>query len=96
MHAWGELGTPNHITAAWWVMAAAEGGLSEAQWTLGIMYGRGKGLPRDRNMAMKWIQAAAEGGLTCAGQALIGKNSEMLDLVLGPNGASSPSLAEDQ
>ncbi|MFT5446890.1 MAG: TPR repeat protein [Gammaproteobacteria bacterium] len=46
-----------------WYMLAAEGGLAEAQYNLGIMYATGRGVPLDPDKAAQWYGRAAGQGL---------------------------------
>src|SRR5262245_55047575 len=42
--------------------ARAERGEAEAQSSLGVMYGRGEGVPKDIAESLKWIRKAADQG----------------------------------
>ena len=44
----------------------AEGGDPKAQFTLGVAYGKGEGVPQDYAESMKWFRMAAERGLADA------------------------------
>ena len=48
------------------VRLAAENGDASAQYTLGVMYISGNGVPQDAREAMKWFRLAAEQGQTGA------------------------------
>ena len=41
----------------------AEGGNPEAQFNLGVAYGKGEGVPKDYAESMKWYRKVAEQGL---------------------------------
>ena len=45
------------------VLSRAEQGDAVAQFNLGVMYGRGEGVPEDDAEAVKWYRKAAEQGL---------------------------------
>ena len=49
------------MRAAKWYRAAAEAGIPQAQFNLGIMYRDGRGVPLDYTEAEKWIAMAAKG-----------------------------------
>ena len=49
---------------------AAEQGLANAQFNLGVMYHKGRGVPQSYEEAAKWFRKAAEQGDTKAIQAL--------------------------
>jgi TPR repeat protein len=42
---------------------AADGGLAEAQYNLGVLYEKGLGVSRGRDSAMRWYRLAAERGV---------------------------------
>ena len=52
----------DYITAANWYRKAAEQGLADAQFNLGFMYYKGKGVPQNFAEAAKWYRKAAEQG----------------------------------
>jgi hypothetical protein len=54
---------------------ATEQGNKEAQISLGLMYFRGQGVPRDRTVAFKWIKKSAEQGFYLA-QGFLGSMYE--------------------
>ena len=43
-----------------WFRQAAEQGLAEAQYKLGVMYAEGRGVPEDAEEAVRWFRQAAE------------------------------------
>ena len=45
-----------------WYRMAAEQGLANAQFNLGVMYAEGQGVPEDHAEAVKWYRMAAEQG----------------------------------
>jgi len=48
--------------AAEWFSKAAEQGHADAQYNLGELYNRGRGVKKNKNIALKWYKAAAEQG----------------------------------
>ena len=48
--------------AIWWYQRAATAGHTGAQYNLGLMYLKGKGLPRDAVEGLGWITKAADNG----------------------------------
>ena len=48
-----------------WELLAKQG-IAEAQYNLGLMFSRGKEVPRDDKKAVKWYQLTVEQGLTPA------------------------------
>jgi hypothetical protein len=56
----------NEEHAAHWFRKAADGGLAEAQYNLGLMYERGRGVPKDERDAAAWYSRAAAGGQSAA------------------------------
>ena len=50
------------MTFGEWELLAKKG-IAEAQYNLGLMFSRGKEVPRDDKKAVKWYQLAAEQGL---------------------------------
>ena len=48
-----------------WELLAKQG-IAEAEYNLGLMFSRGKGVPRDDKKAGKWYQLAAEQRITGA------------------------------
>ena len=53
-----------------WYRKAAEQGISSAQYNLGRMYEKGRGVLKDKNEALKWYKQAAEKGNADAQKAL--------------------------
>ncbi|KAF9079759.1 hypothetical protein BGX23_003304 [Mortierella sp. AD031] len=45
-----------------WYRKAADQGDADAQCNVGILYGRGQGVPQDYSQAMKWYRKAADQG----------------------------------
>jgi TPR repeat protein len=62
-----------------WYQKAAEQGHSLAQFNLGIMYSRGQGFERNRELASFWFTNAAERGDSAA-QYMLGMNYNRLSL----------------
>ena len=56
--------------AARWFKVAAENGVPEAQYNLGLMYYRGEGVPRQLYEALRWMRQAATGGHVPAQRAV--------------------------
>ena len=52
----------DYVTAAEWYRKAAKQGHVEAQFFLGFMYKKGKGVPQDYALAAEWYRKAAEQG----------------------------------
>jgi TPR repeat protein len=73
-------GTPSSFSqAGHWYRKAAEQGHALAQFNLGIMYSRGQGVERDRDLASFWITSAAERG-DCGAQYMLGMNLNRLSM----------------
>jgi hypothetical protein len=72
MYSDGEGVPQDDKEAVKWFRLAAETGLAQAQYNLGVMYGDGEGVPQDDKEAVKWYQLAAEQGVTEA-QIKLGK-----------------------
>lgn len=53
---------PDYETALRWFTAAAEHGLADSQFNLGVVYENGLGVAADRVHAYKWYTLAAKGG----------------------------------
>ena len=66
---------PSDAKAVEWYQKAAEQGLPEAQFFLGIMYGNGSGVAQSDDKAFEWIQKAAAQGYKDAKQLLTQKSS---------------------
>jgi hypothetical protein len=67
----GQQGVPqNYTEAVKWFRRAADQGLADAQFKLGVAYDRGQGAPQDYEEAIKWYRKAAEQGLAQAQDAL--------------------------
>jgi localization factor PodJL len=62
LHAEGGLGAPDYTTAAHWFLKAAERGLVDSEYNLGVLTVRGLGVKRDLAAAYKWFALAAEQG----------------------------------
>lgn len=60
---------------------ASEQGVVEAQCALGICYGEGKGVRRDRRQALYWLQKAAEQGNEEAKKILSGGKLTLLNVL---------------
>ncbi len=52
----------NYLEAATWFRLAAEQGVADAQFILGVMYENGQGVPQDHAEAVRWYRLAAEQG----------------------------------
>ena len=55
-------GLGDYPAAAEWFRKAAEQGLAEAQFNLGVLHATGRGVPRDHRQAARWYRSAAEQG----------------------------------
>jgi hypothetical protein len=53
----------DYAEAAKWYRKAAEQGIDEAQFNLGLMYDKGQGVLQDYAEAVKWYRKAAEQGI---------------------------------
>ena len=56
----------DYATALREFRALAEQGAAMAQYNLGLMYGKGQGLPQDYGEAARWVRKAAEQGIAKA------------------------------
>ena len=54
-----EIGTPDPEKAARYWQRAAEHGIDDAQYQLGLLYTQGIGVPQDPDTAADWYEAAA-------------------------------------
>lgn len=61
--------------AASWYRKAAEKGSAAAQYSLGVMYSNGRGVPKDDAQAVVWYRKAAEQGLDAARAELESKKA---------------------
>jgi TPR repeat protein len=70
----------SYLLAGDWYRRAATQGHALAQFNLGVMYSRGQGLERDRDMSRFWLTKAAENG-DCGAQYMLGmdQNRRSLD-----------------
>ena len=50
------------ITKVLLILPLAEQGVAKAQYNLGLMYGKGKGVVKDDGKAIKWWKLAADQG----------------------------------
>jgi TPR repeat protein len=66
MHALGQGLPPNQAEAAKWYRMAAQQGLAEAQYNLGVAYYAGAGLAQSHAEAAAWFSKAAEQGYPLA------------------------------
>ena len=55
-------GKPDYAAAAEWFRQAAEYGIRDSQFNLGILYARGLGISRDLQKSYVWFSAAADQG----------------------------------
>jgi TPR repeat protein len=60
----------NELEAFKWYCMAAQQGLVQAQFNLGVMYENGRGVEKNELEACKWLQMAADQGLREAQWAL--------------------------
>ena len=58
--------TQDYAEAARWFRKAADQGLAEAQFNLGIMYDGGQGVAQDYAEAVRWFRKAADQSLAAA------------------------------
>ena len=56
-------GVRQTITAVQWYRKAAEQGLAEAQYNLGVMYAKGEGVRQNYKIAKGWFGKACNNGL---------------------------------
>ena len=67
LYATGENGLPVNLVKAFKLYkSAANAGLPEAQYELGIMYLRGEGTVRDKLKGLRWVKRAAKGASAVA------------------------------
>jgi TPR repeat protein len=62
MYADGRGGVQEFAAAATWYRKAAEQGLVQAEFNMGVMYTNGQGVPQDYVMAHMWFNLAAAAG----------------------------------
>ena len=62
MYAKGHGVPMDYKQAAAWYLKAAEQGMLDAQYNLGVMYSNGQGVPQDYKQAAAWYLAASEQG----------------------------------
>jgi len=55
-------GKPDYAEAAHWFRKAAEFGIRDSQFNLGVLYGRGLGVPQDLGQSWMWFSLAARQG----------------------------------
>lgn len=77
-HYFGRKSAPDYAKSFALFTQSANSGDAEAARYLGIMYLRGKGVPKDNAKALEWFSLASDRGDTLAG-----KNVRMLKSVLG-------------
>jgi len=65
---------------------SVETGLPEAQWALALMYGRGDGVPQNKEIARQWIRRADEQGYSAAEKMLLPENKDFLEFVFRYSG----------
>ena len=70
MYANGDGVREDDVEAVRWYRKAAEQGLAQAQYNLGVMYANGDGVREDDVEAVRWFRKAAEQGLAHAQEAL--------------------------
>ena len=66
MYANGEGVPQDDQEAVRWYRLAADQGLAQAQYNLGVMYANGEGVPQDDQEAVRWYRLAADQGLAQA------------------------------
>ena len=66
MYADGEGVPEDDAEAVRWYRLAADQGLANAQYNLGVMYADGEGVPEDDAEAVRWYRLAADQGLANA------------------------------
>ena len=64
----GRGGEPDYVEAAKWFRKAAELGVRDSQYNLGILYARGLGVEKDLRQSFLWFALAAQQGDTDAGK----------------------------
>ncbi len=64
----GESGKPDYAEAAQWFRRAGELGIRDSQFNLGVLYGRGLGVPQDLAQSWVWFSLAARQGDADAGK----------------------------
>ena len=63
MYAQGQGVRQNNAEAVRWYRKAAEQGIGEAQYNLGLMYEEGQGVSKNRKVAKEWYKKACDNGL---------------------------------
>ncbi len=84
-------GKPDYAEAASWFRRAGQFGVRDSQYNLGVLYGRGLGVPQDFGQSWLWFSLAAQ-----QGDADAGKKRDEVGAKLDANGlaAASKALAE--
>jgi TPR repeat protein len=62
MYANGQGVPKDDQQAVAWYRKAAEHGLADALYSLGLAYANGRGVPQDKTQALAWLRKAAEKG----------------------------------
>ena len=84
-------GKPDYAEAASWFRRAGQLGVRDSQYNLGVLYGRGLGVPQDLGQSWLWFSLAAQQGDADAGKKRDEVASKMDPAVLA---AASKALAE--
>ncbi|WP_128580700.1 tetratricopeptide repeat protein [Neisseria flavescens] len=63
MYAKGQGVRQDDTQVVQWYRKAAEQGLAEAQYNLGLMYYHGRGIRQNHNLAKEWFGKACQNGL---------------------------------
>jgi localization factor PodJL len=58
----GGMGKPDYAEAAQWFRRAGELGVRDSQFNLGVLYGRGLGVPQDLDQSWLWFSVASRQG----------------------------------
>ena len=81
-------GKPDYAEAARWFREAGELGIRDSQFNLGVLYGRGLGVPQDLGQSWLWFSLAAR-----QGDADAGKKRDEVAAKLDPNGLAAVTKA---
>jgi len=88
LYAEGVEGKPDYETAAKWFTKAAQHGVADSQYNLGILYARGIGVDQNLAESFKWFSLAA-----AQGDADAGRKRDDITKRLDPQSLAAAKLA---